>query len=172
MYQTPNGLREERRRRLLYLFFALGVGVAAAICAVLSFVAFVPGTPLVRLGPESRFVGASETPVAVAVEQLATSELIPSRPSLSEDVIFVVRDQSEFRAFLGTDPSSGCFLSWREAEGLFRDSCAQHSYGFTGRNTNQLAVGTARPVNMVELPVTIQDGTLFVEDRILRRDLR
>ena len=52
------------------------------------------------------------------------------------------------------------------------DRCAQRSYGITGRNTNQLTIGTTRPANMVELPVAVRDGVLFVEDRILRRDLR
>jgi hypothetical protein len=136
------------------------------------FTLLAPTTPLVRLGPESRFATAVDKPVDVAVKQLQTSKLIPNRPSLSEDIIFVVRDAGAFRAFLGTDPVSGCFLSWRTAEQLFMDGCAQRSYGFTGRNTDQLTIGRSRPSNMVELPVTIRNGVLFVEDRILRRDLR
>jgi hypothetical protein len=172
MYQTEQDIREERRRRLLYIIFALGMGLAVVICGVVGFLAFLPESSLVRLGPEERFAEAATEPVDVAVKQLSISELIPNRPTLSEDVIFVIRDRGTLRAFLGTDPSSGCFLSWQADQQLFVDSCAQHSYGFTGRNTNQVAIGTTRPVNMVELPVRIQDGILFVEDRFLRRDIR
>ena len=148
------------------------MGLAAIICAILLYVVLLPGTTLVRLGPESRFTEADAQPVDIAVKQLRTSELIPNRPSLSEDVIFVVLDAGVFRAFLGTDPQSGCFLSWNVEEQLYRDACAQESYGFTGRNTDQLTTAESRPVNMVELPVTLRDGVLFVEDRILHRDLR
>jgi hypothetical protein len=172
MYQTEHDIREERRRRLLYIIFGLGVGVAVLICAVVGFLAFLPQSALVRLGPEKRFATAGTTPIDVPVKQLSISELIPNRPALSQDVIFIVRDRGALRAFLGTDPSSGCFLSWQVDQQLFVDACAQHSYGFTGRNTNQLATGTSRPVNMVELPVQVKDGILFVEDRFLRRDLR
>jgi hypothetical protein len=173
MYETVEDLRDARRRRVLYTIFAIGMGVSAIICAFLTFAVFTPGARQVRLGAESIFARAGTEPVDIAVRQLETSKLIPNRPTLSEDVIFVVRDQQHgFRAFLGTDPATGCFLSWRKAEKLFIDNCAQHSYGFTGRNTNQLTVGANLPANMVELPVTVQNGVLFVEDRILRRDIR
>jgi hypothetical protein len=172
MYQTSAEQRDEARRRLLYLIFALGMGAAVVICLVLAVVAWAPRTDLIRLGRESRFAEAVDHPVDVEIKQLEVSKLIPNRPTLSEDVVFVVRDRGDYRAFLGTDPSSGCFLSWRGEEQLFRDSCAQNSYGFTGRNTNQVATGTTRPINMVELPVMLRNGVLFVEDRILRRDIR
>jgi hypothetical protein len=172
MYQTEYDIREERRRRLLYVIFAAGMGTAALICAILGFLAFLPQPDLVRLGSEERFTTAETMPVHVAVKQLNISELIPNRPTLSQDVIFVVRDRGTLRAFLGTDPSSGCFLSWQADRQLFVDSCAQHSYGITGRNTNQIATQTTHPVNMVELPVQIKEGILFVEDRFLRRDVR
>jgi hypothetical protein len=172
MYQSPKELRDERRRRQLYLFFAFALIVAAVVCGVLGFLMLTPRTPLVRLGPTSKFGSAGDQPVDVAVQELEISHLIPNRPALSDDVIFVVRDGADFRAFLGIDPSSGCFLSWRAAEQIFRDSCNQHSYGFTGRNNDQLTTTTTRPVNMVELPVTVRADGLFVEDRILRRDLR
>lgn len=172
MYQSPRELRDERRRHHLYFFFAFSVVTAAVVCGVLGFLMLTPRTPLVRLGPTSNFGSAGEQPVDVAVQELDVSRLIPNRPTLSDDVIFVVRDGGEFRAFLGIDPSSGCFLSWRTAEQLFRDSCNQHSYGFTGRNTDQLTTTTTKPVNMVELPVTVRADGLFVEDRILHRDLR
>jgi hypothetical protein len=172
MYQSPKELRDERRRRQLYLFFAFALIVAAVVCGVLGFLMLTPHTPLVRLGPTSKFGSAGDQPVDVAVQELEISHLIPNRPALSDDVIFVVRDGADFRAFLGIDPSSGCFLSWRAAEQIFRDSCNQHAYGFTGRNNDQLTTTTTRPVNMVELPVTVRADGLFVEDRILRRDLR
>ncbi len=172
MYQQPADIIQERRRRLLYLVFSLGMGAALVICAVLGYLIMAPGTPVVRLGSEGKFTGAAETPVHVPVKRLGISRLIPNRPSLSEDVIFVVRDRDRFRAFLGTSPSSSCFLTWRTAEEVFADTCGSDTYGFTGRNTNQLAVGANQVVNMVELPVQLRDGTLFVEDRILRRDIR
>ena len=172
MYQSPQELRDERRRQRLYLFFAFAMVTAAVVCGVLGFLILTPRTPLVHLGPTSKFGSAGDQPVDVAVQELEISHLIPNRPALSDDVVFVVRDGAEFRAFLGIDPSSGCFLSWRAAEQLFRDSCNQHSYGFTGRNTDQLTTTATRPINMVELPVTVRSDGLFVEDRILRRDLR
>lgn len=172
MYQQPADIIQERRRRLLYLVFSLGMGAALVICAVLGYLVMAPDTPVVRLGSEGKFTGAAEAPVHVPVKRLGISRLIPNRPSLSEDVIFVVRDRDRFRAFLGTSPSSGCFLTWRTAEEVFADTCGSDTYGFTGRNTNQLAVGANQVVNMVELPVQLRDGTLFVEDRILRRDIR
>ena len=172
MYHSLDDFQDERRRRALYLVFTAGLTIAAAICAVLGFLVLTPAQPLVRLGPERKFAAAGDRPVDIAVKRLETSKLIPNRPSLSEDVIFVVRHAGEFRAFLGTDPSSGCFLSWQVAEQVYTDACGQHSYGFTGRNTNQLRTSASRPINMVELPVTIRDGIVYVEDRILRRDIR
>ena len=172
MYQSPDDIREEQRRRRLYAVFTAALAIAGLVCAVLGFAVLAPAPTLVRLGPESRFAAAGDRPIDIAVRQLETSKLIPNRPRLSEDVIFVVNDRGTFRAFLGTDPVSGCFLSWRQEDQLFRDSCEQHSYGFTGRNTDQLTTRERRPANMVELPVAIQDGVLFVEDRILRRDAR
>ena len=172
MYQAQGELQDERRRRQLYAAFTISVLFAVGVCTVLGFLVLAPSTPTVRLGPAGKFANAAETPVDIAVKRLEVSKLIPNRPTLSEDVIFVVREGDAFRAFLGTDPSSGCFLSWKSAEQKFVDSCAQHSYGFTGRNTDQLATNTRKPVNMVELPVTQKAGALFVEDRILRRDIQ
>lgn len=172
MYQTERDIREERTRRLLYILFAISTLVAVVICGVVGFFAFLPETVLVQLGPEQRFAAAATEPVDIAVKQLAISKLIPNRPTLSEDVVFVVNDRGTLRAFLGTDPSSGCFLSWQEAQQLFVDACAQNSYGITGRNTNQIATGTTQPINMVEMPVQNNNGVIFVEDRFLRRDIR
>lgn len=163
---------DERRQRQLYALFTFSMVTAAVVCGALGFLMLMPGTAAVRLGPVSKFTGAADQPVDVAIKQLSISKLIPNRPQLSDDVVFVVREGDAYRAFLGTDPLSGCFLSWRKAEQLFRDSCGQHAYGFTGRNTDQLATATSRPINMVELPVTVKGGALFVEDRIMQRDLR
>jgi len=158
--------------RRLYMLFAVSMVLTAIICMIVGYLILVPETRLIRLGSVSKFAGAGDAPVDVAVKQLGISTLIPNRPTLSEDVIFVVRDGEQLRAFLGTDPSSGCFLSWREERQVFADSCAQHTYGFTGRNTNQLATRASKPVNMVELPVTVRNNVLFAEDRILRRDIQ
>lgn len=172
MYRSTYDERAERRRRWLYRAFAVALGLATITCMGLGGMMLMPGTSLIRLGMTSNFTSAGKAPVDIPVKQLAVSRLIPNRPALSEDVIYVVSDGRALRAFLGTDPNSGCFLSWRDREQVFADSCAQHTYGFNGRNTDQLAAAGSQPANMVELPVQVHDGVLFVEDRILRRDLR
>ena len=96
MYQTEQDLREERRRRVLYLIFAISIGVTAVICAVLSYFVFIPESSLVRLGPEERFATAGSTPVDVAVKKLSIFELIPNRPTHSEDIIYFVMNRMTY----------------------------------------------------------------------------
>ncbi len=172
MYRPSIELRDERRLRRLYILFTLALAATLVICATIGILLLAPSAKLVRLGAEAKFANAASEPVSVAISQLDVSQLIPNRPTLSEDVVFVVRDGVTLRAFLGTDPSNGCFLSWQQARQVFVDACQQQTYGFTGRNTNQLATARSRPIDMVELPLTIENGVLFIEDRILRRDLR
>src|SRR5687768_5941412 len=113
MYHSPTELRDERRRRLLYGIFAFALVASALICAGVGLAMLTPDDRMIRLGAMRDFASASAEPVDIAVDQLDVSRLIPNRPSLSEDIVFVVRDNAEYRAFLGIDPPSGCFLSWR-----------------------------------------------------------
>ncbi|GAC1564079.1 MAG: hypothetical protein NVS4B8_04160 [Herpetosiphon sp.] len=163
--------RETRQRRVMYIIFAVGMLISLAICGWLFVAVAKQPIHLVRLGPLQTFKVAQ--PIDVPVKQLETSKLIPSRSNLSEDIIFVVQQtDGSFRAFLGLDPVSGCFMLWHKESREYGGSCTQTTYDINGINKNDVATGVRRPTNMVEFPTRIENNVLFLEDRILRRDIR
>src|SRR3712207_2063558 len=98
MYQTEAQLRENRTRRLLYIFFGVSVFISAIICSLILFFVLVPEQSRRQVGRTSEFaVGAVEER---PVQQLQVSQLLPAAPDWSDDIIFVVRQaDGEYRAF-------------------------------------------------------------------------
>lgn len=174
IYYSEKDWRDERRRRWLYLFFGACMIVSVLIIGAIMFA-------VVSADEERRLVGRdaefSVMQVAeVPVKRLDLTTLLPNRPNWSQDIIFVVkREDSTYRAFLGLDPLSGCKLNWREE--TFVDDCTSAKYSINGQNTDN-ATTLAGPANanqaqrMIEIPVQIQEGEVYVVDRILRRDQR
>ncbi len=159
-------LRAARRQRILYFVFALSLLIATVICGALFYAMSKGDVRPITLGPASRF--AVGQPIDVAVKQLETSKLIPTRSLLSEDVIFVVKQaDGRFRAWLGVDPVAGCFLSW-QADQQHYTGCSAATYDVNGRNTDQLFTPSSQPVNMIELPTEVRDQQVFVLDQIVR----
>lgn len=174
MYETEADIREERSRRLAYLAFAISMLLSVAICGGILFVVLVPAEGRRLVGAEAAFaVGEIEE---VAVKRLELTELLPNKPNWSEDIVFVIKQgDNTYRAFLGLDPLSGCKLNWRQE--VFVDDCTNTRYTIGGRN-EALVMTLSGPANqqqsaqMIELPVAIESGNVYVIDRILRRDLR
>jgi hypothetical protein len=172
MYTTEAQLREERVRRLLYVLFSITVVVSIAICSVILFFVLAPEQGQRRLGKESDFVVGEIA--QVPVQQLGVTKLLPNAPNWSEDVIFVVKQSDDsYRAYLALDPVTGCKLNWREQANAFVDTtCSQTKYSITGHNESHPTTLTSQPQHMIELPVNVQDDTVYVMDQILRRDRR
>jgi len=173
-YYTEKDWRDERRRRWLYLFFSACMLTSLAIIGAILFAVLGAGEGRRLLGREAQFevMNVAEVPV----ERLELTALLPNRPNWSQDIVFVVkREDNTFRAFLGLDPMSGCKLNWRDDS--FVDDCTSAKYTINGQNTDN-ATTLAGPANanqaqrLIEMPVQIQEGAVYVVDRILRRDQR
>lgn len=164
-------LREARRRRILYFVFTLSLVASSVICVVLLFAMGNPPNRPIALGNVDKFtVGEPED---VAVKQLETTKLIPNHSTLSEDVIYVVKQpDGSYRALLGMDPVHGCFLSWKKDQRRYTGPCTNVSYDVNGVNQDSLAGGGTQPSHMVALPTSIRDNVVYIEDRIERRDIR
>lgn len=171
MYQTETDFREERNRRLMYVLFTVSLLISGLICGAILFMVLVPRQ-------EKRLVGGTSTFVAgevaeIPVERLELSKLLPNAPQWSEDIIFVVKQQDEsYRAFLALDPSTGCKLNWRDNEQQFIDNCSQVTYTLAGRNSNGVTTLSSQPQHMIELPVEVESGDVYVLDQMKVRDIR
>jgi len=171
MYQTEATLREERTRRLLYLLFGVSMIVSVAICGTILFFMLSPVQGKRLVGRDADF--AAGEVAEVPVKQLELSKLLPNSPQWSEDIVFVVKQgDASYQAFLGLDPQSACKLNWRAQERQFVDRCSQATYSISGRNDQGVATLAARPQHMIELPVEVADGNVYVLDQLVRRDLR
>lgn len=173
-YYGEKDWRDERRRRWLYLFFGACMLISVVIIGAI-VLAVLGGDQERRLvGEESDFavLDVAEVPV----ERLELTSLLPNRPNWSQDIVFVVkREDNTIRAFLGLDPMSGCKLNWRET--AFVDDCTGAKYSINGQNTDN-ATTLAGPANanqamrLIEMPVQVQQGEVYIVDSILRRDQR
>ncbi len=173
-YYGEKDWRDERRRRWLYLFFGACMLTSAVIIGTILLAVLGAGEERRLIGPASEFtvMDVAEVPV----ERLELTALLPNRPNWSQDIVFVVkREDNTFRAFLGLDPLSGCKLNWRVDN--FVDDCSSAKYTINGQNTNNAST-LAGPANanqaqrLIEMPVQIQEGEVYVVDAIIRRDQR
>jgi hypothetical protein len=171
MYQTEADLREDSRRRVLYLFFGIGLSISAVICGIVLFLVVSPPAGRRHVGRELDF--APGRVAEVPVDRLELTKVLPNTPTWSDNIIFVIRQPDDsFNAFLGFDPVSGCILNWQADSQTFYDACSNTRYDIAGGNQTQIASLAATPARMIELPVEIEDGDVFIVDRILRRDRR
>jgi hypothetical protein len=169
MYQSEADFREERRRRWLYLFFGISMFLTVAICGVLLFLILAPAPGQRRLGSVDQF-GVNEV-VAVPVKRLELTKVLPKAPNWSEDIIYVVKQPTEgYQAFLSLDPVTGCKLNWNTGSQLFVDGCSQTRYTLSGRNATDATTLSSTPQHMIEMPVEVQGGDVYVLDRMLRRN--
>lgn len=171
MYQTETDFREDRRRRLMYVLFTFSLLVSALICGAILFFVLVPRQEKRLVGGESSFVAGEVS--EVPVERLELSKLLPNAPQWSEDIIFVIKQQDEsYRAFLALDPSTGCKLNWRDSEQHFIDNCSQATYTLAGRNQGGVTTLSSQPQHMIELPVEVESGEVYVLDQMKVRNIR
>lgn len=171
MYQTETDFREERNRRLMYVLFTASLLISALICSAILFFVLVPRQEKRLVGGEAKFVVGKVA--EVPVERLELSKLLPNTPQWSEDIIFVVKQQdASYRAFLALDPASGCKLNWRDQEQQFIDNCSQATYSLAGRNRKGIATLSSQPQHMIELPVEVESGEVYVLDQMKVRDVR
>lgn len=171
MYQTESDLREDRRRRILYLFFGVSITLSAVICGVVLWLVVNPPAGRRLVGREIDF--APGQVAEVAVERLELTKIMPSGPTWSDNIVFVIRRADDsYNAFLGYDPVSGCKLNWGTDSQTFYDSCSNTHYNIAGSNETQVASLAGAPARMIEVPVEIESGNVYIIDRILRRDRR
>lgn len=173
-YYTEKDWRDDRRRRWLYLFFGVCMLISVLIIGAIIFAVIGADEGRRLVGQESEF-GVMQV-AEVPVERLDLTVMLPTRPNWSQDIVFIVkRDDNSYRAFLGLDPKSGCKLNWRDD--VFVDDCSSAKYSINGQNVDN-ATTLAGPANanqaqrMIEMPVQIQAGEVYIVDRILRRDQR
>jgi Rieske Fe-S protein len=145
----------------------LGLGV---FCAMM-------GWAMVARGPREIAAGRVEQyrvnePRRLEVEQLNVSSWIRRRGDFSQDVVYVMRDQDEqWRAYLGMDTLTGCFLTWDPDAQLFKaindPLCLGSRYTPDGRYLDgQFSGEPSQP--MALLPVEIRDGNVVVLDQLVR----
>ncbi len=171
MYQTEIDYKEERTRRLLYLFFGASMFVSVAICGVILLLVLSPPREERLLGRVNQF--AVGEVVAVPVKRLELTKVLPKAPSWSESIVYVVKQPNEtYQAFLSLDPVSGCKLNWRSETQRFVDNCSATMYTLSGRNATDAATLSSTPTNMLEMPVEVQGDSVYVVDRLLRRSVR
>ncbi len=171
MYQTEADLREDRRRRILYLVFGVAMTISALICGVVLFLVTNPPAGRRHVGQERDFTPGRVA--QVAVERLELTQILPNAPRWSDNIVFVIRRaDNTYTAFLGFDPVTGCILKWQADTQTFYDACSNTRYDIAGGNQTQAASLEATPARMIELPVEIENGNVFILDRILRRDRR
>lgn len=164
-------MREARQRRILYFIFTLAMVTSAVICMGLLYAMGTPSPRTVALGRLERF--AVGVPVDVPVRRLETSKLIPNSSTLSEDIVYVVKQaDASYRALLAIDPTRGCLLNWQAAQRHYSGTCTTDTYTVNGLNQNQTSANGAHPTNMVELPATVRNDQVYIEDRLLRRDVQ
>lgn len=174
MYATEREFREARLRRIAYVVFGVSMLLSAIICSVVLFLSLTAGNPRRLVGNEGDFVigQVSEVPV----KRLELTQLLPNKPNWSQDIIFVIKQpDSTYRAYLGLDPQSGCKLNWRNTK--FVDSCSQASYSSSGRNVELVQtlngpLNATQAAEMIELPVQVESGKVYVVDQRVRRDRR
>jgi hypothetical protein len=171
MYQTESDLREERTRRLMYILFSVSMLISALICATILFFILAPAQGKRLVGGETEFIAGEVA--EVPVKRLELSKLLPNAPQWSEDIIFVVKqNDASYRAFLALDPKTGCKLNWRDRDQHFIDNCSQTTYNASGRNQNGVTTLSSQPQHMIELPVEVESGEVYVLDQMKVRDRR
>ena len=171
MYQTDIDVKEERTRRLLYLFFGVSMFVSVAICGTILFLVLSPQQAARRLGHVNQF--AVGEVVAVPVKRLELTSLLPKAPNWSESIVYVVKQPNEtYQAFLSLDPVTGCKLNWRSEAQRFVDNCSSTMYTLSGRNATDATTLSSTPTNMLEMPVEVQGDSVYVQDRLLRRSIQ
>jgi hypothetical protein len=169
MYYSEAHLRNERRRRLMYLLFGASMFLTVAICSTILFLMLNPATGRREVGVPNGFTVGEVS--EVAVDRLELSRLLPNSPRWSEDIVFVVKQpDNSYQAFLGLDPVSGCKLNWRDQERRFNDSCTGINYNITGFNVNGVSTLESRVQHMIELPTVVQNNMVYVLDQRVLRD--
>lgn len=168
MYYDESSMRQERRRRLLYLVFGVSMTLSIAICGVLVFLVTTPGEKSQLLGSASKF-GVGEV-VEVPVPRLEFTRMLPNSPNWSETIVYVVKQpNAAYQAFLSLDPVTGCKINWRPESQRFFDDCSSTAYTVSGHNDTGSATQASTPQNMIEMPVEVKGDQIFVVDRMLRR---
>lgn len=115
----------------------------------------------------------NNVPQRFAVDKLEVSSWAKQRPEVSEDIIFVMRDQDGvWWAFLGLDMRTGCFLNWNSSEQLFVSpgdpKCLSSRYTPDGRYLDSFE-SSDPPKPMARLRVEIRDSRVFVVDSLVPR---
>lgn len=161
--------RREHQQRLAM------VGIGTLLVLALAVFCFV-GVQIVT--PEQREIDAGlvteyvdNVPRRFEVEQLSVSLWAERRQDVSDDIIFVMREQDgTWRALLGLDMRTGCFLHWEEATQLFESpsspECLNARYTPDGRFLDGLPIGDS-PKPMAELKLEIRDDQVVVIDSLV-----
>ena len=153
--------REERSLRIAKLLIITMVVVVTAACIFFLYLIVVPSPTRYALGPAADF--PTDVPVERNVPELSISTFIELRPKVSQDIVFVThKADGSWLGLLGVDTDSGCFLRWDEQQQSYLDACSGRSYTRQGINR----AGDVRVLRMLPLPITVQDGTVLIEDRV------
>lgn len=164
--------RIERQQRLWYALFG-----AVAILSVVLF-CFL-GTQVIAPGPREIPVGKVDdypinAPQRFAVEKLEVSSWADERPEVSDDILYVMLEESgDWFALLGLDMRTGCFLSWDTEQSLYTapndGECGGTRYTPDGRYLDGEHMDRP-PRPMARLQVEVRDGNVFVIDKLFQAE--
>ena len=166
---SPQIQQQERRQRLLFALFGLALTIALVSFCFVGFQIVARSPREIDAGRVSDYV--DNVPRRFAVEKLDVSTWSQRRMDVSDDIIFVMREQDgTWRALLGLDMRTGCFLSWDADNQLFVSpsdpQCLSTRYTPDGRYLDGVEISEP-PRPMAELRLEIRDGMVVVFDSLV-----
>ncbi|MCG8346904.1 MAG: hypothetical protein MI924_03905 [Chloroflexales bacterium] len=162
--------RQERNQRLALIIFGIALFGVVLFCAMIGWQILAPGPREIAAGAVNTY--SVNTPQRFVVPKLAVSAWVRQRRDVSEDVVFVFYDQDgSWRAFLGMDTVTGCFLDWNAAEQLFVASRDPECLGARFTPDGRYLDGgnpAQQQQQMIQLPVETRTNTVVVFDQLFR----
>ncbi len=166
---SPQIQQQERQQRLLFALFGLALTIALVVFCFVGFHIVARSPREIDAGRVNEYV--DNVPRRFAVEKLDVSTWAQRRMDVSDDIIFVMREQDgTWRALLGLDMRTGCFLSWDRDDQLFvapsDPQCLDTRYTPDGRYLDGFEISEP-PRPMAELRMEIRDGSVIVFDSLV-----
>ena len=153
--------RMERSRQRAIRILTIVLSLAGIFCLFLSYRIINPPARGIILGNVNDFpIGKT---LQIAVERLNVSDVIPNRPNLSDDPLFITRNgDGTWRAILGWDSKSGCIVQWDDGVQTFTDTCSGNMYDAQG-----LIISEQSGLRLGSLPVEEVEGKVRLRDQFL-----
>lgn len=164
--------KHDALQRPMFLAFGVVLLLSAAIFCFVGFQIVARAPREIPAGHASDY--RPNVPQRFETEKLEVSSRARQRPALSDDIVFVVRSENDtWRAFLGLDMQTGCFLNWDAPSQLFvaadDPQCLAARYTLDGRYLDGMPMDNITPQPMAQLYVEVRaDGSVVVLDNLVQ----